>query len=182
MAQKEESKSNATISTNVMKKVEIDKVTVNICVGNDKNGMIKAEKLISKLTNKTAVKCSAKKRLNTWQIRPGLAIGYKVTLRDEDAQEFLKWVLKSKKNVISKKSLDTHGNFSIGVHEYLDLSGMKYDADIGIIGFEVMTTFKRAGFRVKSRFVGKAKIPKRHKITPEEVIEYMENTFGVEVK
>lgn len=182
MTQKEESKTKTQNSINPMRKVVIDKVTVNLCVGNDKNGMIKAEKLITKLTNKTPVKCSAKRRLNTWQIRPGLPIGYKVTLRDEDAQEFLKWVLSSKKNVISKNSLDTYGNFSIGVHEYLDLSGMKYDADIGIIGFEVMTTFKRAGFRVKSRFVGKAKIPKRHKTTPEEVIEYMEKTFGAEVK
>lgn len=182
MAQKEEAKANTTTSKNPMKGVIIDKLTVNLCVGNDKNGMIKAEKLLSKITNKTPVKCSAKRRLNTWQIRPGLAIGYKVTLRDNDAQEFLAWVLKSKKNVISKKSLDTYGNFSIGVHEYLDLSGMKYDADIGIIGFEVMTTFRRAGFRIKSRFVGKAKIPKRHKTTPEEVIEYMEKTFGAEVK
>lgn len=182
MAQKEESTAKNNTSQNPMRKVVIDKLTVNLCVGNDKNGMIKAEKLLSKITNKTPVKCSAKRRLNTWQIRPGLPIGYKVTLRDNDAHEFLKWVLKSKKNVISKKSLDTYGNFSIGIHEYLDLSGMKYDADIGIIGFEVMTTFRRAGFRVKSRFVGKSRIPKRHKITPEEVISYMKETFGAEVK
>ena len=165
-----------------MKQVSIDKVTVNMCVGNDKNGMIKAEKLLSMLTKKTPVKCNAKRRLNTWQIRPGLAIGYKVTLRGEDAHEFLKWVLKSKGNKISKKSLDTYGNFSIGVHEYLDLSGMKYDADIGIIGFEVMTTFKRAGFRIRNRFTQKARIPQRHKVKPEEVVEFMSNEFGVSVQ
>jgi large subunit ribosomal protein L5 len=166
-------------NTNPMKKPTIDKITVNVCVGNDKPGMIKAEKLLSKLTNKTPVKCSAKRRLNTWQIRPGLPIGYKVTLRDNDAYEFLRWVLKSKGNVISEKALDTYGNFSIGVHEYLDLVGMKYDADIGIIGFEVMTTFKRAGYRIKSRFVGKTKVPSRHKVTPEEVKEFMKQEFEV---
>ncbi|MCH8519688.1 MAG: 50S ribosomal protein L5 [Nanoarchaeota archaeon] len=167
---------------NPMKQIAIDKVTVNMCVGNDKNGMIKAEKLLSLLTKKTPVKCNAKKRLNTWQIRPGLAIGYKVTLRGEDAHEFLQWVLKSKKNIVSKKALDTYGNFSVGVHEYLDLSGMKYDADIGIIGFEVMTTFKRPGFRVKVRNTLKARIPQRHKVSPEEVIEFMKEKFGVNVQ
>ncbi|MFP4401884.1 MAG: 50S ribosomal protein L5 [Candidatus Nanoarchaeia archaeon] len=174
-----DTKESKQTSINPMKKISIDKVTVNVCVGNDKLGMIKAEKLLTKLTEKTPVKCSAKKRLNTWQIRPGLPIGYKVTLRDNDAHAFLKWVLKSKGNVMSKKALDTYGNFSIGVHEYLDLSGMKYDADIGIIGFEVMTTFKRAGFRVKSRFIGKSRVPQRHKITPEEVMEFMKQQFEV---
>lgn len=170
-----------TAKVNPMKKVTIDKVTVNICVGNDKNTMVKAEKLLSMITKKTPVKCSAKKRLNTWQIRPGLAIGYKVTLRDEEAHDFLKWVLKSKGNKVSKKSLDTYGNFSVGVHEYLDLSGMKYDADIGIIGFEVMTTFKRPGFRVKQRGIKKARIPQRHKVTPEEVVEFMNTELGVQI-
>ena len=169
-------------AVNPMKQVSVDKVTVNMCVGNDKNGMIKAEKLLSLVTKKTPVKCSAKKRLNTWQIRPGLAIGYKVTLRGEEAHEFLQWVLKSKGNKVSKKSLDTYGNFSVGVHEYLDLSGMKYDADIGIIGFEVMTTFKRAGFRIKTRVTKKARIPQRHKVTQEEVVEFMKNQFGVSVQ
>ncbi|MFT4244792.1 MAG: 50S ribosomal protein L5 [Candidatus Woesearchaeota archaeon] len=170
------------VVVNLMKQISVDKVTVNMCVGNDKNGMIKAEKLLSMITKKTPVKCNAKRRLNTWQIRPGLAIGYKVTLRREDAHEFLKWVLRSKGNKISKKSLDTYGNFSIGVHEYLDLSGMKYDADIGIIGFEVMATFKRPGFRIRNRFIQKARIPQRHKIKPEEVVEFMNNEFGVSVQ
>lgn len=168
---------------NSMKSIKIDKITVNVCVGNDKPGMIKAEKLLRVLTNdKTPVVCSAKKRLATWQIRPGLGIGYKVTLRGNDAHEFLKWVLKSKGNKISAKSLDTFGNFSVGVAEYLDLSGMKYDADIGIVGFELMTTFTRAGFRIKSRALKKAKIPARHKITQEEVIEYMKENFEVSVE
>lgn len=170
------------VKVNPMRQIKIDKVTVNVCVGNDKLGMVKAEKLLKILTEKTPVPCVAKKRLATWQIRPGLAIGHKVTLRGEDAHKFLAWVLKSKRNTISKKSLDTFGNFSVGVHEYLELSGMKYDADIGIIGFELMTTFTRAGFRVKTRATKKAKIPARHKITQEEVVEYMKENFEVSVE
>ncbi len=167
---------------NKMREVSLDKVTVNICVGNDKPGMIKAEKLIKLLTKKTPVKATAKRRLALWQIRPGLPIGYKVTLREQDAKDFLTWIFKSKGNVLKKSSLDNQGNFALGVAEYLDLSGMKYDADIGIMGFELMATFTRPGFRIKSRRLKKAKIPQRHKVTRDEVTAYVENNFGVKVE
>ncbi|MEC8220717.1 MAG: 50S ribosomal protein L5 [Nanoarchaeota archaeon] len=167
---------------NKMREVSLDKVTVNICVGNDKPGMIKAEKLIKLLTKKTPVKATAKRRLALWQIRPGLPIGYKVTLREQDAKDFLTWIFKSKGNTLKKSSLDNQGNFALGVAEYLDLSGMKYDADIGIMGFELMATFTRPGFRIKSRRLRKAKIPQRHKVTQEEVVEYVQNNFGVKVE
>lgn len=167
---------------NPMRTVDIDKVTVNICVGNDKLGMQKADLLLRKLTNKTPVKNAARRRIATWRLRKGLAIGYKVTLRGEEAKKFLKWILDSKDGHLSRKSLDQFGNFSVGFNEYLDLNGMKYDADIGILGFEVMVTFSRPGYRIRTRDLNKRKIPKRHKVTPEEVVEYMTKNFGVRVE
>lgn len=166
---------------NIMKTVSLEKVTVNICVGNDKQTMIKARKLLETLTKKKPVEAVAKRRLATWQIRPGLAIGYKVTLRGEDAKSFLTWILESKGNKLKASSLDKYGNFAVGVHEYLELKGMKYDSDIGIMGFELMTTFVRPGFRVKSRRLLRRKVPARHKVTKEEVIEYMDKNFGVKI-
>lgn len=163
-------------------KVELEKVTVNICVGNDKQGMVKAEKLLKKLTEKTPVKTCAKKRLATWQIRPGLPIGYKVTLRRDDAKKFLKWILDSKGKKINKKCIDRSSNFSIGFHEYLDLNGMKYDADIGIMGFEVMATFSRPGYRIKVRGLKSARIPMRHRVSKEEVMDYMTENFEVKIE
>lgn len=170
------------IKNNVMRNVRLDKVTVNICVGNDKPGMIKAEKLLKLLTNKTPVKNCAKKRMAAWQIRPGLPIGYKVTLRSEDAKKFLSWVLESKGKKFKASSLDQNANFSIGFHEYLDLNGMKYDADIGIMGFELMVTFVRPGFRIKDRRIRSSKVPKKHRVTNDEVVSFMVENFGVEVE
>lgn len=167
---------------NVMREVILDKATVNICVGNDKQGMVRAEKLITALTNKTPVYACAKRRLAAWQIRPGLPIGYKVTLRGKDARDFLTWVFKSKGNTLKASSLDRTGNFALGVSEYLDLSGMKYDADIGIMGFELMVTFTRPGFRIRSRRLKKSKIPARHKVTKDEVINYLDKEFKVKVE
>lgn len=171
-----------TQQQNGMREVILDKATVNICVGNDKQAMNKAEKLIKTLTNKTPVYACAKRRLAAWQIRPGVPIGYKVTLRGEEAKQFLAWVFKSKNNKLNASSLDNSGNFAVGVSEYLDLTEMKYDAEIGIMGFEVMVTFTRPGFRVKQRRVRKAKIPSRHKVTPEEVTQYLKSNLNVEVE
>lgn len=171
----------AETKMNKMKEVILEKLTVNICVGNDKQGMVKAEKLLKKLTGKTPVKSTAKKRLATWQIRPGLPIGYKVTLRREDAKKFLQWVLDSKGKKFKASSVDNNSNFSVGVHEYLDLNGMKYDADIGIMGFEIMATFTRPGFRVKIRNLRPAKVPLRHRVTKDEVVDYMKTNFKVSV-
>lgn len=168
-------------SENIMKKPYIEKVTVNVCVGNDKQGMVKAEKLLTKLTNKTPVKNLAKKRLATWQIRPGLPIGYKVTLRGEDAAKFLQWMFDSKGKKLNANSFDMNGNFALGFHEYLDLTGAKYDSEIGIMGFEVMVTLSRPGYRVKKRVLNTSRVPKRHKVTKEEAISHIKENFKVEV-
>lgn len=167
---------------NPMKKIFLEKVTLNICAGNDKLAMQKAEKLLIKLTNKTPVRCTAKKRIAQWQLRPGLPIGYKVTLRGGDAKKILKWVLVSKRSKLSQKSFDSYGNFSVGFHEYLDLEGMKYDAEIGIMGFEMVVTFARKGYRILRRRVYKNKVPLRHRVTKEEVTEYLKENIGVEVE
>lgn len=173
------SSENQNLKVNSMREVILEKVTVNICVGNDKQAMVRAESLLKTLTKKNPVKNCAKKRLATWQIRPGLPIGYKVTLRGDDAKEFLKWVLASKANKLNLSCIDNNGNFAVGVQEYLELSGMKYDADVGIMGFELMTTFMRRGFRIKNRRLLKSKIPKRHKITKDEVVDFMKENFDV---
>ena len=96
---------------NVNREVIIDKVVVNICVGNDKQKMDKSKLLLEKITGKNPSICTAKRRLATWQIRPGLPIGHKVTLRYEDAENFLKWLLEYKKNVLKSSSIDRFGNF-----------------------------------------------------------------------
>jgi len=171
----------AAVKENMMTKPFIEKVTVNVCVGNDKPGMLKAEKLLKKITEKDPVKSCAKKRLATWQIRPGLPIGYKVTLRNEEANKFLQWVLDSKGKKINSSSFDEFGNFSVGFHEYLDLNGIKYDADIGIMGFEVMVTFSKPGYRIKKRVLNTKRVPLRHKVKKVEAIDFVKNNFKVEV-
>ena len=58
---------------------------------------------------------------------------------------------------------------------------MKYDPEIGMLGFDVAITLERPGYRVKRRKVKKSKIGKKHKISKEEVIKWLKEEFGVNV-
>jgi len=85
-------------------------------------------------------------------------------------------VLIAIENVLKKKQI-SENNFSFGVKEYIEIPGMDYQRDIGIIGLDVTVVFKRTGKRVKQRKIKKGKIPKRQIITPDEIIKFMEDKF-----
>ena len=50
-----------------------------------------------------------------------------------------------------KKSQFKDNHFSFGIKEYLEIPGMEYQRDIGILGLDVTVVFKRKGKRVKER-------------------------------
>ncbi len=167
---------------NPMKKISIEKLTLNIGVGAPGDKLDKAVKLLHKITGVKPIQTKSKDRIPAWQIRPGLAIGAKVTLRGKQAEEMLARLLKATKNKISARKFDKSGNFSFGIHEYLDIAGVEYDMDIGIIGLEAAITLQRPGFRVKKRRIQNHKIPKHHLITKEEAIEFIKNKFNITVE
>lgn len=165
-----------------MREIMIDKVTVNIGVGTGGEALENAEKLLSELTGVKPVRTKAKKRNPVFKLRPGLEIGVKATLRKKAAEEFLKKALASKKNTIPASAFDNTGNFSIGIKEYIDFPGAKYNPKIGMFGFDVCVTLARRGYRVSRRKIGKSKIGKNHRIKREEAMEFMRKKFGVVIE
>jgi len=166
---------------NPMRKIIIEKITLNIGVGKDKAMMEKALKLLKKITNAKPIKTKTSKRIPTWDLRPGLEIGCKVTVRGKRAEELLKRLLFAKDNKLSEDNFDENGNFAFGIHEYIDIEGIKYDHDIGMMGLSVSVSLGRRGFRVKRRKVKKTKIGKKHRITKQEAIEFIKQKFNVKV-
>jgi len=164
-----------------MKEVKIEKVTLNIGAGNDQNMLKKGLKLLETITGANPIKTITNKRIPGWGIRPGLPIGCKVTLRKQKAIDILNNLLKAKEDILSEKQFDENGNVSFGVPEYIDIPGVKYDPDIGIVGLEVCVTLERAGYRVKRRKICKRKVHKKHKVTKEEAIQFFEKNFKVKV-
>jgi large subunit ribosomal protein L5 len=163
---------------NKMRKIKIEKVILS--VGGVGDQLEKGFKLLKLLTNRIPSKTSSKKRIPTLGVRPGLEIGARVTLR-KNVEEILKKLLAAIDNKLRKKQI-SENNFSFGIKEYIEIPGIEYQRDIGIIGFDVTITFTRSGRRVKLRKIKKGKIPSRQIVSKEEIIKYMEENFKTNFK
>jgi large subunit ribosomal protein L5 len=166
---------------NPMLNPRIEKVTVNMSVGTSGAPLEQAVTIIKKLTNQKPSKRKAKKTVREFGIRKGEPIACLVTLRDEEAVEFLKKAFYAVDKKLSKYCFDRQGNFSFGIKEHIDLPGTKYVPELGIHGMDVSVSLGRPGYRVKRRHRVKSKIGKVHLLTPDEAILFIKDEFDVEV-
>lgn len=166
-----------------MREITIEKVTVNIGVGEPGERLDGAKDLLSRLSEGAKpVETHAKKRQPSFRLRKGLAIGTKMTLRGEGASAFLEKALAAKRKALSVRNFDRQGSFSFGVHEYIDFPGVKYNPDVEMYGFDVCVSLVRPGKRVMLRKLRSAKIGKRHRISKEEAVDFVKERFGVKVE
>ncbi|MEK6959348.1 MAG: 50S ribosomal protein L5 [archaeon] len=163
-----------------MKQVLIDKVVVSMGVGTDDATRKKASQIIQLVTGMKPVETLSKSRIPDWDLRPGVPIGYKVTLRGEKAAEFLKNGLDSRDKKIPAKSFDKEGNFAFGIKEHINLPGIKYDPKVGIMGFDVLVSLKKRGYRLKYRQLKNGVVGRKQRVSTQEAIEFVK-AMGVEV-
>jgi large subunit ribosomal protein L5 len=163
-----------------MRNIRIEKVTLNIGCGSETEKVEKAKALLEFLTGKKVVITKSKTR-STFGVPKDKPIGAMVTLRGEEAAEFLKRALQGVENKIKASQFDNEGNFSFGVKEYIDMPDVKYQHGIGMFGFDVSVTLDRAGHRIKRRRIQKRSIPTRQKITKDEAAEWLKKNFGVDI-
>ena len=161
---------------NVMRKIFIEKITLNIGTGTEGN-VDHAKKILKDLTEINPKTTIAKKR-NPFGGTKGKVLGCMVTVR-KNKEEMLKRLLEAVDNKVHASSFDEKGNFSFGIKEYINVPGMKYDPNIGIIGFDVCVTLSRPGFNIKRKRLP-SKVGKKHTITTEEGIEFAKS-IGVEI-
>ena len=165
-----------------MKNIKVEKITLNIGTGKDMKALEKGLKLLEAISSSKPVKTFTNKRIPGWGLRPGLPIGCKVTLRKLKAVGLLKRLLEAIEFRLDEKQFDENGNLSFGIPEYIDIGGMKYIPEIGIIGLEVSVTLERPGYRIKKRRLLKRKVPKKHRISKEDSIEFMKKNFDVKLE
>ncbi len=168
--------------TNPMREIEIEKVTLNIGVGSPGEKMDGVRGFMEKLTGEKFVETKARKRNPVFKLRVGLPIGLKTTLRGEKAMDILSRALDSRKRKISPRNFDRRGNFAFGVKEYIDFPGAKYDPKVGVFGFDVCVTLKRAGKRVEQRMRQSSKIGKSHFISRDEAIGFAKEKLKAKVE
>lgn len=167
---------------NKMREVKIEKITLNIGVGNAPEKLERGVKLLEMITKEKVIRIKTTKRIPTWGLRPNLAIGCKVTLRGAKAEVLLKRMLNAVENKIKPESFDKEGNFSFGIRESIDIPDLEYNAEVGIMGLDVIVTLYRPGFRIKRRKYKKANIPLRNRISKEEAIEFLKKRFDIKLK
>ena len=158
---------------NLMRKIKIEKIVLS--VGGLAENLEKGVKLLSFITKRKPAKMKSRKRIPTLNVRPGLEVGAVVTIR-KNKEELLNKLLAAVDNILKKKQI-SENNFSFGIKEYLEIPGIEYQRDIGIMGFDITVVFKRAGRRVKLKKIKRGKISKKQIITKEEIIKFMEDNF-----
>ncbi len=166
---------------NAMKNIRVEKLTLNIGAGKDSKLLEKGMKLIENIAGVAPVKTFTQKRIPGWGLRPGLPIGCKITLRGKQAEELIPRLLVAKDKRLSPKTFDDAGNVSIGLPEYIDIEGVEYDPQIGIIGLQACITLSRPGYRIKNRRIRQKKL-KKQRIVRDEAVAFMKEKFKIIVE
>ena len=131
---------------NVMEVPKLDKIVVNMGVGEAKENVKLLDSAVAdleKITGQKAVITKAKKSVANFKLREGMPIGCKVTLRGTRMYEFLdRLVNLSLPRVrdfrgVSANSFDGRGNYALGIKEQLIFPEIDYDKVDAIRGMDI---------------------------------------------
>ena len=135
--------------TNPMQIPKLDKIVVNMAVGEAKENekvLESAAKDMTEITGQKPVYTKAKKSIANFKIREGMPIGCKVTLRGDRMYEFLdRLVSLALPRVrdcrgVNPNSFDGRGNYALGIKEQLIFPEIEYDKVDKVRGMDIIFT------------------------------------------
>ena len=132
---------------NIMEVPKLDKVVINMGVGEAKENaklLEAAVKDMETITGQKAVLTRAKNSVANFKIREGMPIGCKVTLRGEKMYEFVDRLINlSLPRVrdfrgVYPNAFDGRGNYALGIKEQLIFPEIEYDKVDKVRGMDVI--------------------------------------------
>ncbi len=132
---------------NVMEVPKLDKIVVNMGVGEAKENAKVLESAVAdmeKITGQKAVVTKAKKSVANFKIREGLAIGCKTTLRGEKMYDFcdrlVNLALPRVRDFrgVSANGFDGRGNYALGIKEQIIFPEIEYDKVDKVRGMDII--------------------------------------------
>ena len=132
---------------NVMQIPRLEKVIINMGLGDCKDNAKALESAVAELTQIAGQKplvTKAKKSVANFKLRQGINLGAKVTLRGSRMEEFMdKLVNIALPRVrdfrgVSAKAFDGRGNYALGIKEQLIFPEIEYDKVEKIRGMEMI--------------------------------------------
>ena len=132
---------------NIMEVPKLDKVVINMGVGEAKDNAKLLDAAIAdmeKITGQKAAVCKAKKSVANFKIREGMPIGCKVTLRGEKMYEFVdRLVNLALPRVrdfrgVNPNAFDGRGNYALGIKEQLIFPEIEYDKVDKVRGMDII--------------------------------------------
>ena len=132
---------------NIMEVPKLDKVVINMGVGEAKDNAKLLDAAIAdmeKITGQKAVVCKAKKSVANFKIRERMPIGCKVTLRGEKMYEFVdRLVNLALPRVrdfrgVNPNAFDGRGNYALGIKEQLIFPEIEYDKVDKVRGMDII--------------------------------------------
>lgn len=133
--------------TNVMAIPKLDKVVINIGLGEavqNPKALDAALNDLTLITGQKPVVTRAKKSIASFKLREGMPVGVKVTLRGDRMYEFVDRLLSVALprvrdfRGVSPKSFDGRGNYSLGLKEQLIFPEIEYDKIDKLRGMEIV--------------------------------------------
>ncbi|WP_080147322.1 50S ribosomal protein L5 [Marinilactibacillus piezotolerans] len=133
--------------SSVMQAPKVDKIVLNMGVGDAVSNTKNLDKAVEELTmisGQKPVVTRAKKSIASFRLREGMPIGTKVTLRGDRMYDFLdKLVTVSLPRVrdfrgVSKNAFDGRGNYTLGVKEQLIFPEIDYDDVDKVRGMDIV--------------------------------------------
>jgi large subunit ribosomal protein L5 len=138
--------------TNIMQSPKIDKVIVSIGVGSvtDKNKLKDLKAKLALITGQKPSEQLAKKSIATFKVRQGQLSGYKVTLRNKSAIDFVDKLIHISLprtrdfRGLERSSIDEMGNYTLGIKEnaiFAETADQDVKDSFGL-GITIVTTSK----------------------------------------